>query len=83
MSDNTTLSSQVNKLSISESNSSETPPSELVAVVDDLLNQLNSKFSNLSGELIGKLDEMSRRLDSLEANIQAGNEQARDDSDTR
>ncbi|KAK3116234.1 hypothetical protein LTR53_003605 [Teratosphaeriaceae sp. CCFEE 6253] len=83
MSDNTTLSSQVKKLSISESNSSETPPSELVAVVDDLLNQLNSKFSNLSGELIGKLDEMSRRLDSLEANIQAGNEQARDDSDTR
>jgi hypothetical protein len=34
--------------------SSDTEPSELVAVVDDLLNQLSSKFSNLSGELIGK-----------------------------
>lgn len=34
--------------------SSDTAPSELVAVVDDLLNQLSSKFSNLSGEMIAK-----------------------------
>lgn len=34
--------------------SSDTAPAELVAVVDDLLNQLSSKFSNLSSELIGK-----------------------------
>lgn len=34
--------------------SPETAPSELVAVVDDLLNQLGSKFSNISSELIGK-----------------------------
>lgn len=36
------------------SQTSETQPSELVVVVDDLLNQLSSKFSNLSSELIGK-----------------------------
>ncbi|KAK0773812.1 hypothetical protein LTR02_005004 [Friedmanniomyces endolithicus] len=61
---------------------SDTAPSDLVAVVDDLLNQLSSKFSNLSGELIGKMDEMSRRLDNLEATIQAGNEQGRVENET-
>jgi hypothetical protein len=34
--------------------SGETAPSELVATVDDLLNQLSSKFSNLSSEMIAK-----------------------------
>lgn len=29
-------------------------PAELVQVVDDLLNQLNSKFSTISSELIEK-----------------------------
>ncbi|TKA73530.1 hypothetical protein B0A49_04459 [Cryomyces minteri] len=46
-------------------------PSELAIVVDELLNQLSSKFSNISQELISKMDEMSRRLDGLEATIQA------------
>lgn len=69
-----------------------------MAVVDDLLNQLSSKFSNMSSELIGKskltalltliftlinpltqvVDEMSRRLDALEATIQAGSVQEGD-----
>ncbi|KAL2357396.1 hypothetical protein BJ546DRAFT_308615 [Cryomyces antarcticus] len=68
----------------------DTAPSELATVVDELLNQLSSKFSNISQELISKskpnlalslkfcvyastevLDEMSRRLDGLEATIQA------------
>lgn len=72
-------------------------------VVDDLLNQLTSKFSTMSSELIekskstygqipshshgdvtkkltwGKVDEMSRRLDNLEATIQAGNTQSEPD----
>ncbi|KAK5119032.1 hypothetical protein LTR62_000243 [Meristemomyces frigidus] len=79
----TTLSAQVDKLNISDdsSQSADGERSELVAVVDDLLTQLSSKFNNLSSELIGKskpfpLDEMSRRLDILEANIQAGNAQS-------
>ncbi|KAL1589968.1 hypothetical protein WHR41_01142 [Cladosporium halotolerans] len=76
-----TLSAQVNRLSISgtPSPSSETQPSDLVSVVDDLLNQLNSKFSTMSSDLIAKMDEMSQRLDSLEATIQASN--AQNDSD--
>ncbi|EMF16171.1 uncharacterized protein SEPMUDRAFT_124250 [Sphaerulina musiva SO2202] len=51
----------------------ETKPSELVAVVDDLLVQLNSKFSQVSTEMLGKLDDMSKRLDALESQIRAGN----------
>ena len=34
--------------------SNEAQPSELVAVVDDLINQLSNEFGNLSSELIGK-----------------------------
>jgi len=39
--------------------------------VDDLLNQLNTKFTTISSELLSKMDDMSRRLDNLEATIQA------------
>ncbi|OCK75686.1 hypothetical protein K432DRAFT_307969, partial [Lepidopterella palustris CBS 459.81] len=45
---------------------------ELTAVVDELLGQLSTKFSTISSELISKMDDMSRRLDNLEATIQAG-----------
>jgi heat shock factor-binding protein 1 len=45
---------------------------ELAAVVDDLLNQLNTKFTSISSELLSKMDDMSRRLDNLEATIQGG-----------
>ncbi|KAI7267153.1 hypothetical protein KC345_g8012 [Hortaea werneckii] len=75
-SDDTTLSAQVNRLNVNEEEPSPTAPSELVNVVDDLLAQLQNKFSNVSAELVGKLDEMSRRLDNLEATIQAGNNAA-------
>ncbi|KAI7157664.1 hypothetical protein KC324_g13865 [Hortaea werneckii] len=72
-SDDTTLSAQVNRLNVNEEEPSGTAPSELVTVVDDLLAQLQTKFSNVSAKLVGKLDEMSRRLDNLEATIQASN----------
>ncbi|KAM0698336.1 hypothetical protein Q7P36_001802 [Cladosporium allicinum] len=69
-----TLSAQVNRLSVQDSPTPapETQPADLVQVVDDLLNQLSSKFSSMSSELIQKMDDMSRRLDNLEATIQAG-----------
>ncbi|KXL41839.1 hypothetical protein M433DRAFT_157194 [Acidomyces richmondensis BFW] len=74
-------SSQVKKLDVNEHSdrvdAADSAPSELVAQVDDLLNQLSSKFSNLSGEILGKMDEMSRRLDNLEATIQAANTQGK------
>ncbi|KAK0292976.1 hypothetical protein LTR35_001007 [Friedmanniomyces endolithicus] len=60
--DNATLSAQVKKLNITEETASDTAPSDLVALVDDLLNQLSSKFSNLSGELIGKSMLQPRHL---------------------
>jgi heat shock factor-binding protein 1 len=40
--------------------------------VDDLLNQLNTKFTTISSDLLSKMDDMSRRLDNLESQIQAG-----------
>ncbi|KAJ4290326.1 hypothetical protein N0V90_010542 [Kalmusia sp. IMI 367209] len=53
-------------------NSSTDSSSELAQVVDDLLTQLNTKFSTVSSELLAKMDDMSRRLDNLEATIQTG-----------
>ncbi|KAK6004441.1 hypothetical protein QM012_008303 [Aureobasidium pullulans] len=54
------------------SNVPDTSSSEdLATVVDDLLNQLSTKFTNISSDLLTKMDEMSRRLDNLEASIQA------------
>ncbi|KAJ4362323.1 hypothetical protein N0V83_010416 [Neocucurbitaria cava] len=59
--------------SIQSLHSSNTDSSgELAVVVDDLLNQLNTKFSTISSELLAKMDDMSRRLDNLEATMQAG-----------
>ncbi|KAI9831327.1 MAG: hypothetical protein M1819_005101 [Sarea resinae] len=51
----------------------EDAPAELSAVVDELLNSLSTKFSSVSKDILEKMDDMSRRLDSLEATIQGGN----------
>ncbi|KAH8702759.1 heat shock factor binding protein 1-domain-containing protein [Phaeosphaeriaceae sp. PMI808] len=53
-------------------NSNTDSSGELAAVVDELLSQLNTKFSTISSELLSKMDDMSRRLDNLEATIQGG-----------
>ncbi|KAF2468822.1 uncharacterized protein BDR25DRAFT_304793 [Lindgomyces ingoldianus] len=52
--------------------SGDSSTAELTAVVDELLGQLNQKFSTISSELLSKMDDMSRRLDNLEATIQGG-----------
>ncbi|EME45414.1 hypothetical protein DOTSEDRAFT_23442 [Dothistroma septosporum NZE10] len=87
MSDTTSLSSQVKKLNLADasataSSSSSTQPSELVAVVDDLLNQLTTKFNTVSADILAKMDSMSQRLDALESQIQAGNAAAAADADS-
>lgn len=46
---------------------------DLVKAVDNLLNNLGPKFSKVSAELFAKMDEMSQRLDDMEAAIKAGN----------
>ncbi|KAF7590902.1 hypothetical protein BBP40_002264 [Aspergillus hancockii] len=42
--------------------------------VDDLLDQLQHKFDNISREMFGKLDDMARRLDELEASMTVGSD---------
>ncbi|KAK5736239.1 hypothetical protein LTR17_007579 [Elasticomyces elasticus] len=59
--------SEINGLT--QSQASETAPSELVAEVDDLLNQLSSKFGNLSSELIGKSSLESRTMYVLSSRL--------------
>ncbi|KAL1852965.1 hypothetical protein Plec18170_005547 [Paecilomyces lecythidis] len=49
---------------------------ELAAAVDDLLDQLQHKFDNVSNEIFGKLDEMARRLDELEASLAVASDTA-------
>jgi heat shock factor-binding protein 1 len=72
--DRTSFSAQVNSMTLGDKQN-ETPDdsSELVYLVDDLLNNLSKKFDGVSNEILAKMDEMSRRIDSLEANIMAGN----------
>jgi len=53
---------------------SEDAPAELSVVVDELLNSLSNKFANVSNDIFAKMDDMSKRLDSLEATIQANEE---------
>ncbi|KAI1337533.1 heat shock factor binding protein 1-domain-containing protein [Xylariaceae sp. FL0016] len=48
---------------------------ELTVVVEELLNSLSNKFAGVSSEIFAKMDEMSRRLDSLEAALQANGEE--------
>ncbi|KAI9793862.1 MAG: hypothetical protein M1816_007114 [Peltula sp. TS41687] len=45
-------------------------PAELSAVVDGLLDSLTNKFSGVSKEIFGKMDDMARRLDALEELVQ-------------
>ncbi|KAL3472976.1 heat shock factor binding protein 1-domain-containing protein [Aspergillus californicus] len=42
---------------------------QLTAAVDDLLDQLQHKFDNVSRDMFGKFDDMARRLDELEASL--------------
>ncbi|KAI0883225.1 heat shock factor binding protein 1-domain-containing protein [Annulohypoxylon maeteangense] len=47
---------------------------ELTAVVEELLDSLSTKFTTVSSEIFAKMDEMTRRLDSLESALQASEE---------
>ncbi|KAK4657322.1 hypothetical protein QC762_211980 [Podospora pseudocomata] len=63
-----------------ESNANNTSPTnasgdnahaELTVQLEDLLNTLSNKFAGVSSEIFAKMDEMSRRLDNLEAQLAA------------
>ncbi|KAL6849535.1 hypothetical protein ACO1O0_009076 [Amphichorda felina] len=49
-------------------NSDEARP-DVTAAVDELLNTISNKFANVSSEIFAKMDEMSRRIDKLEAEL--------------
>jgi len=44
---------------------------EFAAQLDDLINSLSNRFAGVSSEIFAKMDEMSRRLDNLEARLGA------------
>ncbi|KAG9069948.1 hypothetical protein KI688_009275 [Linnemannia hyalina] len=50
-------------------NSENVSPQELTLYVEKLLEQINAKFDGVSGQILGKMDEMSSRIDDLEKSI--------------
>ncbi|SZF02377.1 unnamed protein product [Blumeria hordei] len=62
--------SKINRISVtSTAMESSAPTDDLSAVVDELLNSLSNKFAGVSSEIFAKMDDISRRLDNLEANL--------------
>ncbi|PHH91229.1 hypothetical protein CDD83_1279 [Cordyceps sp. RAO-2017] len=53
-----------------DTSSSEAGNADVTAAVEELLNSLSNKFAGISSEIFAKMDEMSRRLDNLEAAMQ-------------
>ncbi|EWY99237.1 hypothetical protein FOQG_00369 [Fusarium oxysporum f. sp. raphani 54005] len=51
-------------------NPSDDARADVTAAVEELLNSLSNKFAGVSSEIFAKMDEMSRRLDNLEAALQ-------------
>ncbi|KAI0281760.1 heat shock factor binding protein 1-domain-containing protein [Russula aff. rugulosa BPL654] len=45
-------------------------PHELTAFVETLLEQLDTKFDDMSSQIIDRMMQMSQRVDALEASIQ-------------
>ncbi|KAF9031523.1 hypothetical protein BDZ89DRAFT_984632 [Hymenopellis radicata] len=45
-------------------------PHELTAFVETLLEQLDSKFDEMSTQILDRMSQMSTRVDALEASIQ-------------
>jgi len=44
---------------------------ELGVMIEDLLSDLSGKFNNIAAEITAKMDDMSRRIDNLEASMQS------------
>lgn len=63
-------------------NASDDARADVTAAVEELLNSLSNKFAGVSSEIFAKMDEMSRRLDNLEAALQENNK-PKDGSSTK
>ncbi|KAK3327550.1 hypothetical protein B0T19DRAFT_166114 [Cercophora scortea] len=60
--------------STSQATTSDDARADLTVQLEDLLNTLSNKFAGVSSEIFAKMDEMSRRLDNLEAQLVANKE---------
>ncbi|KAK8147202.1 hypothetical protein G3M48_002000 [Beauveria asiatica] len=56
-----------------QSNSGDDARTEFNAAVEELLNTIQNKFAGVSSEIFAKLDDMSSRLDKLEAELRENN----------
>ncbi|TLS27884.1 hypothetical protein PpBr36_01595 [Pyricularia pennisetigena] len=63
------MSSNEDNNQAKSSTSVEDPRGELTAQLEELLNTLSNKFAGVSSEIFAKMDEMSRRLDNIEAQL--------------
>ncbi|EGX96720.1 Heat shock factor binding 1 [Cordyceps militaris CM01] len=54
-------------------NSGDDARTEFNAAVEELLNTIQNKFAGVSSEIFAKLDDMSSRLDKLEAELRENN----------
>ncbi|KFH47594.1 hypothetical protein ACRE_014620 [Hapsidospora chrysogenum ATCC 11550] len=52
-----------------QANASEESAPDVIVAVDELLSTLSNKFASVSSEIFAKMDEMSRRIDKLEAEL--------------
>ncbi|KAK2744410.1 hypothetical protein FQN57_004307 [Myotisia sp. PD_48] len=52
----------------------DTGAQQLVAAVDDLLDQLQSRFEAVSTDIFSKMDNMAQRIDELEKSVTAARE---------
>ncbi|TFK98225.1 heat shock factor binding protein 1-domain-containing protein [Pterulicium gracile] len=65
-------SRQASKRDVSKSGGSHeiSSPHELTAFVEDLLEKLDTKFDEMSSQILDRMSQMSTRVDALEASIQ-------------
>ncbi|KAM3435815.1 hypothetical protein MY1884_007139 [Beauveria asiatica] len=56
-----------------QNNSGDDARTEFNAAVEELLNTIQNKFAGVSSEIFAKLDDMSSRLDKLEAELRENN----------
>ncbi|WEW61008.1 hypothetical protein PRK78_006497 [Emydomyces testavorans] len=64
-----TSPSTIKQATQTEASKEDNSAQNLAVAVDDLLDQLQHRFTNVSNEIFGKLDDMARRLDELEASL--------------
>eukprot|EP00550_Attheya_septentrionalis_P009359 CAMPEP_0198297446 /NCGR_PEP_ID=MMETSP1449-20131203/36819_1 /TAXON_ID=420275 /ORGANISM="Attheya septentrionalis, Strain CCMP2084" /LENGTH=116 /DNA_ID=CAMNT_0043998367 /DNA_START=23 /DNA_END=373 /DNA_ORIENTATION=+ len=65
----TSLSTTTNSSSNTPEQQQPQQPQDLTLVVQDLLEQMESKFHHMGTSIIGRIDEMGSRIDELEQTI--------------